>query len=319
MASNSTTNPDFHTYTMIFAHYCDGSSFSSYRPDPIKLPSGDDMWMRGKANLDAILDELSAVHGLDVAEEVILSGGSAGGLAVYYHLDYVADFVHQSSPEARVSGFPDAGYFADLPNVHGESVYRGFFQTADSTCWNSTASVGTNAACLAANNGASSWKCLMAEYLTDYIKTPMYVMNAAFDVYQVQNILDVGCVPARCNTTQIEAIEAYRKDFVTSSIRHLSDRADAVGHGAFICSCLVHEQNLDYCSGGNPHAYNCAGWLTTRVAGLSPQQAYSAWHRGDSERNLTIDTAYSIAPAAGDNPSCPWTFPSDVAPVSRRL
>ena len=29
MAFNSTTNPDFHTYTMVFLHYCDGSSFSS--------------------------------------------------------------------------------------------------------------------------------------------------------------------------------------------------------------------------------------------------------------------------------------------------
>lgn len=31
MAFNSTTNRDFHTWTMVFVHYCDGSSFSSYR------------------------------------------------------------------------------------------------------------------------------------------------------------------------------------------------------------------------------------------------------------------------------------------------
>jgi hypothetical protein len=79
-------------------------------------------------------------------------------------------------------------------------------------------------------------------------------MNAAFDVYQVQHILDVGCVPSMCTATQIAAMEKYRTDFLASSIAHLTARAH-VGHGAFIDSCLVHEQNLDYCSGGNPHAY----------------------------------------------------------------
>ena len=67
------------------------------------------MWFRGKANLAAILDDLMADHGLSSATEVILSGGSAGGLAVYYHLDYVAATIRASSPNARVSGFPDAG------------------------------------------------------------------------------------------------------------------------------------------------------------------------------------------------------------------
>ena len=80
-------------------------------------------------------------------------------------------------------------------------------------------------------------------------------MNAAFDVYQVQNILDVGCVPKTCSPAQITAIETYRVQYINSSISHLVARADKVGHGAYIDSCLVHEQNLDYCSGGadDPH------------------------------------------------------------------
>jgi hypothetical protein len=78
----------------------------------------------------------------------------------------------------------------------------------------------------------------------------------------------------------------------------------------YIDSCLVHEQNLDYCSGGNPHAYNCAGWVTTQVSGLTPQLAYSAWYFGAHHgKNITIDPAASIAPSAGSNPSCPWKLP----------
>ena len=38
-----------------------------------------------------------------------------------------------------------------------------------------------------------------------------FVMNAAFDVYQVQHILDVGCVPSKCTAAQIAAMEKYVK------------------------------------------------------------------------------------------------------------
>ena len=150
----------------------------------------------------------------------------------------------------------------------------------------------------------------MAQYLTDYIATPMYVMNAAFDVYQVQKILEVGCVPSNCTSVQIASIVQYRQEYINSSLMHLSARAAKVGHGAYIDSCLVHEQNLDYCSGHNPHAYNCAGWTTTKITGVSPQQAYAAWYHGTASQNMTIDASATIMPAAGSNPTCPWSFPT---------
>ena len=209
-----------------------------------------------------------------------------------------------------MTGFPDAGYFADLQNTQGAYAYRGMFQGADQSCWNTTLSGGTNAACLAANIGDAAWRCLMAEYLTDHIATPMFIMNAAFDVYQVQHILDVGCVPKNCTSTQRAQMEGYRKAFVGESFAHVVNRARAVGHGAYIDSCLVHEQNLDYC--GGPGTYNCAGWLTTQVAGMTPQQAYSRWYGGGSRQNLTVDSVATVAPDPGSNPSCPWNFDQGV-------
>ena len=46
------------------------------------------------------------------ATEVILSGGSAGGLAVFYNLDHLVTLL---PPNVRVTGFPDAGFFMDAP------------------------------------------------------------------------------------------------------------------------------------------------------------------------------------------------------------
>ena len=113
-------------------------------------------------------------------------------------------------------------------------------------------------------------------------------------------------MPSKCSTAQVSAIEGYRLDYLNQSVAHLVARARSHGHGCFIDSCLVHEQNLDYCSGGNPHAYNCAGWLTTKIGGVTAQQAYSAWYRGDdtgSNSNLTIDPMATV-----ENPSCPWSL-----------
>ena len=49
---------------------------------------------------------------MDKATEVILSGGSAGGLAVFYNLDHLADLL---GPSVLLTGFPDAGFFSDAP------------------------------------------------------------------------------------------------------------------------------------------------------------------------------------------------------------
>ena len=161
MAVDPATNPAFHSWTMVFLRYCDGSSMSSDRAAPLAEPTAPNgtIWFRGRPNLRAQLALLVAEHGLGEATEVVLSGGSAGGLAVYYHLDFVAELVGKLAPGVRVTGFPDAGYFADLKTVKGASQYRGWFQGADSCCWNTTASVGSNAACVAAET-AEPWKCV---------------------------------------------------------------------------------------------------------------------------------------------------------------
>ena len=254
MSINATENPDFHTWTMVFVHYCDGASFTSGRPAALPFASAPhgQLWFRGRANLNAVFDVLLNSYGMAKADALVLSGGSAGGLAVYLNIDHVAQLMRKAAPQARVVGFPDAGYFADLATAQNTSDYwyREQFQYADATAWNSTASGGTNEACLTAMASAAAsagvkndqaWRCLMAEYVTDFIETPLYVMNGAFDVYQVQNILRVGCVPQACTAAQLDAISGYRKAFISQSLKHLTARAGKVGHGAYIPSCLIHE------------------------------------------------------------------------------
>ena len=296
MSANATQNPHFSNWTKAFLKYCDGSSMSGARVGASNA-SGAPLHYRGRANLDAVLDTL-AQHGsggMGATTEVVLSGGSAGGLAAILHLDHVAS---RMPAGARVVGLPDAGYFADLPNTAGAHVYRGLFQGADPV-WNATAGGGTHAACLASTPAAQQWQCLMAQYVVAKTATPLFVMNAAIDVYQVQNTLQVGCVPKTCSAEQLAQMETYRTDFVTSA---LAPALANPANGAWVDSCIMHEQNVYYCSGGMPgrNVYNCQGWQEEQVNGVTPQQAFLRWYMGAGD-HFTIDSA-----SWPSNPTCSW-------------
>ena len=97
--------------------YCDGSSFGggSLRPVPASKQFNNSLlYFRGRSNFDALVEDLRTNHGMDQAAEIILSGGSAGGLAVFYNLDHLAAVV---GPKVMVTGFPDAGMYTRMAQV----------------------------------------------------------------------------------------------------------------------------------------------------------------------------------------------------------
>ena len=87
MAQDPTVNPDFYTWNKVFVHYCDGASFGGSRVEPIATSARDgkpaQMWMRGRNNFNALISYLLTTVGMGNATNVILSGGSAGGLATF--------------------------------------------------------------------------------------------------------------------------------------------------------------------------------------------------------------------------------------------
>jgi hypothetical protein len=242
------------------------------------------------------------------ATEVILSGGSAGGLAVFYNLDHLADVLGAS---IKLTGFPDAGYFLDHADTKGEYTYRKLFQGADQV-WNVTGSGGTNAACLAAYPVSEQWKCLMAPYITPFLKTPVFVMNSAFDAYQLPSILFTKCtVSTQKNPCNDTLAQAYGHDFLEAMAPVISKAKN----GAYIDSCWVHEQNVNYCS--DQAVPNCVGWTPaesgsrkwgyttsiTDIAGgqVTPQRAFYKYYFEGADIKLLDRSIYQA------NPSCVFT------------
>ena len=320
MSANVTENPLFANWTKVFVKYCDGSSFSGARIGASNA-SGVPLHYRGRANLAATLDTLalpdpSRGFGIGNATEVILTGGSAGGLAVFLQVDYVASRLPNVP---RIVGQPDAGLFADLPNTAGTYAYRSMFQGADvPSMWNATVGGGTNAACLASTAAEDRWQCLMAQYVVPHLSTPIFVTNAAIDVYQMQNILQVGCVTKQCSSSQFTKIEGYRKEFLAHAVAPVR-AANSGANGAWIDSCFMHEQNVYYCSGGQGPggtALNCMGWLREQVNGISPQQAFLRWYTEDQSKAKGSDHFTVDDEPWPQNPTCSWHFGDAATPLA---
>ena len=89
--------------------YCDGASFSGDKDEPYHYaPTNQTLYFRGARVRDALLDALLEEHGLDKATDVLLAGGSAGGLSTFLHAMLANIFVPRAchSSASALHPFP---------------------------------------------------------------------------------------------------------------------------------------------------------------------------------------------------------------------
>jgi hypothetical protein len=107
MVNDESINPYAFDWNAVLLRYCDGASWIGNMKDPVSYKN-QDLWFRGKSNLEAVFASLVKHHGLGDATEVLIGGDSAGGLATFLHIDTMADLIHSANdqasvPKARVS------------------------------------------------------------------------------------------------------------------------------------------------------------------------------------------------------------------------
>jgi len=121
-----------------------------------------------------VFDDLELRFGLKNATHAIVGGGSAGGLATYYH----ADFVQQRMESAIVRAAPDSGWFLSTPLKPA---------WPQSLTWISRAMNNTealNQGCVKSALAASkdpTVVCVLPEDTAPHVQTPLFVMNSRFD------------------------------------------------------------------------------------------------------------------------------------------
>jgi len=182
---NPVVNPDFYDWNLVWVVYCDGASFTGNLEKPITTKSGQTIYLRGKRVLNAIINDLLYNRGFQFAESVILTGSSAGSMAAIFQADYIAS---KFPPNIPVRVLADAGFFIDTASIGGKSLpiaFKKIFEMQNS-------SAGLNQDCVRERK-KEAWKCFLPTIATQYVKTPMFVLNSAYDIWALIYFLGIDC------------------------------------------------------------------------------------------------------------------------------
>lgn len=291
------------------------------REGPVMFNNGTadvPLWFRGRAIIDAVLYAVEAnimksPNLLRNARHVVETGCSAGGLATYLHADYIYERVPHTG--AYFSA-PISGFFVDYPSVSGPHVYGDEIRSIYGI-----SNASTNADCQAFYRRTNDdWKCNMAQYVYDFVRAPLFVLNSHYDSWQTGCILtsepvtsnpfangNCSATPgwnacartiANCSAAQITNTMVPFGRYMDDTLR-ASRKFGEPGQGGFISSCHTHCE----AQGGD--------FDTFKIGDATMVQAFTTWmeanmvNRAPSGPNWHFDCAYSPTGNHQCNPTCP--------------
>lgn len=230
-------NPDFYTWNRVKIRYCDGSSFTG---DVKKVSPATNLHFRGARIFPAVINDLLA-KGMKNAKNAILSGCSAGGLASILHCDQFRELLPDT---AQVKCFSDAGYFVNVKAISGEPIFEKYYDdivTLHGSAQNLPKSCTSK---------LKPGLCFFPQNVVSDIKTPLFLINSAYDHWQIRNAFIPGVADPsgkwskcklnilNCLPNQLKTLQEYRLEF----LKALFGLKPSPERGYFIDSCYLHCQ-----------------------------------------------------------------------------
>ncbi|XP_042013173.1 pectin acetylesterase 7-like [Salvia splendens] len=262
LESDCQLNPDFYNWHKVYVHYCDGSLFMS---DVDQVDPTNNLTFRGGRIYNVVMEELLG-KGMRNAHNAILAGSSAGGLSTILHCDRFRALFPNTT---RVKCISDSGFFI---RGEGELAKQSESHFAQVIAANELRSL-LPTSCTSKRDPNL---CLFAEYLVEDVATPLFILEAAFDMYQIKTnfILTVpgldrmqweNCSKSleQCNATEIGII----KDFGPIFKKTLMKLGNSSSRGVFLDSCYLHL-----------HFYSTYNWISAPVLhNKTIQKAIGDW------------------------------------------
>ena len=329
MSTSCESNPAFCEFGKVVLPYCDGFSFSGNRQEPLVFLGKHMLYFRGRRILNAALQELSLRFWREAPHNVLLTGCSAGGLAVIMHADYIHEYLLAKNPLlSRFLVVPSSGFFPDTNSIEGHKRYASSMASAFKLAH---ASEGASVRCLSATQrlGLAGWQCALAEVAALYVEAPIFVIQSRVDVWSTSCILTAGDIRESrrdpcgtyycagycsatangtwaacadlwfanldsCSSNQVERLNAFARDASKRITRALEFHKQA---GLFLHSCLTHcAANYD------------TSWNSISIDGVTMEEAVSSFWHLFSFANSTIPFNYGrliSSELASSNQSCP--------------
>ncbi|PIA57427.1 hypothetical protein AQUCO_00600270v1 [Aquilegia coerulea] len=206
--NKATFNPDFYNWNRVKVRYCDGSSFTG---DVEAVNPATNLHFRGARVWRAVIDDLLE-KGMKSAQNALLSGCSAGGLTSILHCD---DFSALLPTGTKVKCLSDAGYFVNAKDLTGTEHIQDIYNDVVTTHGSAK---NLPVSCTSRLNPSS---CFFPQYVAPNIRTPLFILNAAYDSWQIKNILAPGVADphgvwhnckldvTECSTTQLDTMQGW--------------------------------------------------------------------------------------------------------------
>ncbi|MBA0816310.1 hypothetical protein Gohar_000988 [Gossypium harknessii] len=235
LSDKAEQNPDFFNWNRVKLRYCDGASFTGDTENKAAK-----LQFRGQRIWLAAMEDLMS-KGMRNAKQALLSGCSAGGLASILHCD---EFRNMFPRTSKVKCLSDAGLFLDAVDVSGGRTLRSLYNGV----------VGLQGVqhnlpriCTIRRDPTS---CFFPQNLISNIRTPLFILNAAYDSWQIQSsIAPPSADPhgywhecrlnhAKCSASQMRFLQGFRIEML-NAIKGFSQSRE---NGLFINSCFAHCQ-----------------------------------------------------------------------------
>ncbi|PKI36018.1 hypothetical protein CRG98_043593 [Punica granatum] len=235
LSSRPDENPDFFNWNRVKVRYCDGASFSGDSQH-----QASQLHFKGHRIWRAVMEDLMS-QGMRHANQALLSGCSAGGVASILRCD---EFRSLFPGTTRVKCLSDGGLFLDALDISGGRTLRRIFGGVVNL------QGVRNSLPLTCTNRLNPTLCFFPQHMISSIKTPLFLLNTAYDTWQVQASLAPPMVDprgywnacrknyARCTTPQINFLQAFRHQMLRSIRRFSGSKKN----GLFINSCFAHCQ-----------------------------------------------------------------------------
>lgn len=242
------------------------------------------------------------------------------GLSSYEHADQIKAMLPNSVTRFKVAPF--SGVFLNTANVEGKNVYpdqmKNVFNMMNS-------SAGAQEGCLRSKLPGDQWKCMFAEEIIEHVKTPLMVMNSAYDSWSSFCIFtseyvdpssprNGNCTAApgwydciRTGACTDEQIDKYNKLW-GDKFRNIIATNPGIkkdGNGAFVYSCHQH------CAESN---YNW--WNRITLGDTTMREAFTKWYFSDNEpaqKHVYGDCSYTDGFYC--NPTCAAASVDDLKSV----
>ena len=225
LSSQQSLNPLTFSWNTIFIRYCDGFSFSSNNDTIYKYNDTINLYFRGWRNLNGVLNKLVSSYNLSTATDVILSGCSAGGLSVFFHNNYIYQFISKlkNGESFKFMAMVDAGYF--MQNVHVQSEMTFVYNYGNVTD-------GLNQQCLNyyKQNDLDITQCLYAFNIAPFINTKMFSLQSQYDMIQIEKMNLTG---------NVTAINQYGQNLTYWYIERYINTGNN-NHYGWLVSCYQH-------------------------------------------------------------------------------